>query len=68
MLEKNRNDNSLNVPPVAINNPDAIEVIRVWAAPGKLQEVSLRTFWQDPGGLGYYVSGYSKTCCKSVFK
>jgi len=60
MIEKNKNDNSLSAPPVAINNPDAIEVIRVWAVPGNLQEVSLKTFWQDPGAWGIMLVDIAK--------
>lgn len=41
----------LSPPPVA-NAAGAVEVLRVWAAPGGAQQVVLRTTWKDPGGWG----------------
>lgn len=52
MFGKRANENSLAVPPVANENRDAVEVLRVWAAPGNPQQVTLRTTWEDPGAWG----------------
>jgi hypothetical protein len=52
MFNRHVNKNSLEVPPVAIKNPDAVEVLRVWAAPGCEQQLTLRTTWKDPGAWG----------------
>ena len=40
------------MPPVANDNGDAVEVLRVWAAPGNPQQLILRTTWKDPGAWG----------------
>ena len=42
----------LEPPPVATSNPEAVEVLRVWAAPGDPQQLTLRTCWKDPGAWG----------------
>jgi hypothetical protein len=52
MFGKRTNANSLAVPPVANENRDAVEVLRVWAAPGNPQQVTLQTTWNDPGAWG----------------
>ena len=52
MFGKRTNENSLAVPPVANENRDAVEVLRVWAAPGNPQQLTLRTTWKDPGAWG----------------
>ena len=52
MFGKRTNENSLAVPPVANENRDAVEVLRVWVAPGNPQQLTLRTTWKDPGAWG----------------
>lgn len=52
MFGKRVEENSLAVPPVANDNPAAVEVLRVWAAPGEQQQVTLRTTWKDAGAWG----------------
>src|SRR4029453_118898 len=52
MFGKRANENSLAVPPVANENCDAVEVLRVWAVPGAPQQLTLRTPWKDPGAWG----------------
>jgi len=37
---------------MAISNPQAVEVLRVWAAPGQTQQLTLRTTWKDAGAWG----------------
>jgi hypothetical protein len=44
--------NSLQPPPIAKGNPKAVEVLRVWTAPGSPQQVTLQTTWEDPGTWG----------------
>ena len=44
--------NSLAVPPLAEKNPAAVEVLRVWAAPGSPQQLTLRTTWKNPIAWG----------------
>jgi len=52
MLGKGSNKNALEPPPIAQGNPQAVEVLRVWAAPGSPQQLSLRTTWKDEGAWG----------------
>jgi hypothetical protein len=42
----------LEPPPIATSNNDAIEVMRVWTAPGEAQFVTLRPTWDDCGAWG----------------
>jgi len=42
----------LELPPIASSNPQATEVLRVWASPGQPQQLTLRTTWKDPGSWG----------------
>lgn len=37
---------------MAQSNPESVEVLRVWAAPGSPQQLTLRTTWQDAGAWG----------------
>ena len=52
MSGKRKHVNNLNTPPLSTTNPEAIEILRVWTAPGTLQQLTLRTFWKDPGAWG----------------
>jgi len=45
------NKNTLDTPPIA-DETEATEVLRVWAAPGQAQQLTLRTTWKDPGAWG----------------
>lgn len=52
MFGKRSNQNALEPPPMAQSNPESVEVLRVWAAPGSPQQLTLRTTWQDAGAWG----------------
>ena len=52
MFGSRLNKNSLPIPPVANENPSAVEVLRVWAAPGSPQQLTLQITWNDPGAWG----------------
>jgi len=52
MLGKESQLNALKLPPIAETNPQAVEVLRVWAAPGSPQQLTLRTTWKDAGTWG----------------
>jgi len=51
-MESSPRSRALATPPLADANPDAIEVLRVWAAPGSPAQVILRTTWKDAGAWG----------------
>lgn len=46
------NQNALEPPPIAVEDSDAVEVLRVWAAPGRPQQLCLRTTWKAPTAWG----------------
>ena len=52
MFGKRKNANELDPPPQVQGDPDAREVMRVWASPGQPQTVTLLTTWNDPGAWG----------------
>ena len=52
MFRKRQNPNALEPPPIAQSNPDAVEVLRVWASPGQAQQVTLKPTWKDSGAWG----------------
>ena len=52
MWGKRPTQNTLEPPPIAQANANAVEVLRVWAAPGSPQQLALRTTWQDAGAWG----------------
>jgi hypothetical protein len=52
MFGKRKGTSELDPPPVARENPQASEVMRVWTAPGEGPQVTLRTTWEDPAAWG----------------
>lgn len=52
MFGKRKHTQELEPPPIATAKPEAIEVLRVWAAPDSPQQLTLRTTWKDPGAWG----------------
>jgi len=52
MFGKRSNPNALNVPPAAESDPAAVEVLRVWATPGKPQQLVLKPTWKDAAAWG----------------
>jgi Domain of unknown function (DUF5076) len=60
MFGKSSNQNSLALPPLAETNPAAVEVLRVWAAPGSPQQLTLRTTWKDPGAWGLLLADVAR--------
>ena len=60
MRGEHNNQNNLEVPPIAKANPDAVEVLRVWAAPGSPQQLSLCTTWTDPAAWGLLLADIAR--------
>jgi hypothetical protein len=46
-----QNKGSLQLPPIA-KDPSAIEILTVWAAPGKVQQFTIRSTYKDPAAWG----------------
>ena len=55
----------LELPPVARENPRAVEVLRVWAVPGEPQELVLKTTWKDPGAWGLVLVDIARHASKA---
>jgi len=52
MFGKRTNPNALPVPSAAEADRSAVEVLRVWAAPGRPQELVLKSTLKDPAAWG----------------
>jgi hypothetical protein len=52
LFGKKPEPNALELPQIAQNNPQAVEILRVWAVPGSPQQLTLRTTWKDAGAWG----------------
>jgi Domain of unknown function (DUF5076) len=57
---ENKPMRELEVPPIASSNSQAVEVLRVWAAPGQPQQLTLRTRWKDPGAWGLLLADVAR--------
>jgi hypothetical protein len=57
---KNKPTRELEVPPIASSNSQAVEVLRVWAAPGQPQQLTLRTTWKDAGAWGLLLADVAR--------
>jgi Domain of unknown function (DUF5076) len=55
----------LEVPPIASSNSQAVEVLRVWAAPGQPQQLTLRTTWKDAGAWGLLLADVARHAAKA---
>ena len=60
MFGKRKNSNELGTPPVADSNPDSVELLRVWAAPGAPQQLTINTCWEDPGAWGLMLADIAR--------
>jgi hypothetical protein len=50
----------LEPPPIASSNSQAVEILRVWAAPGQPQQLTLRTTWKDAGAWGLLLADIAR--------
>lgn len=57
---KKKPTRELEVPPIASSNSQAVEVLRVWAAPGQAQQLTLRTTWKDAGAWGLLLADVAR--------
>lgn len=60
MFGKRKQGSELDPPPIAGSNHEAVEVLRVWAAPGSPQQLTLRTCWKDPGAWGLLLADVAR--------
>ncbi|MGH7490021.1 MAG: DUF5076 domain-containing protein [Terriglobales bacterium] len=52
MFARQQNQNALDPPPIAQSDSSAVEVLRVWVAPGQSQQLTLKSTWKDSGAWG----------------
>jgi hypothetical protein len=57
---KKESTRELEVPPIASSNSQAVEVLRVWAAPGQPQQLTLRTTSKDAGAWGLLLADVAR--------
>ena len=57
---KKKSSRELEVPPIASSNSQAVEVLRVWAAPGQTQQLTLRTTRKDAGAWGLLLADVAR--------
>ena len=60
MFGRRQNNNELETPPVATRDKGAVEVLRAWAAPGKPQQLTLRTVWKEPAAWGLLLADVAR--------
>ena len=60
MFGRKKHQNELDAPPIAGANPEAVELLRVWAAPGAPQQLALRMVWSDPGAWGLLLADIAR--------
>jgi hypothetical protein len=65
MFGKRTPSNSLEAPPLAGQHPQAVEILRVWAAPGSPQQLSLRPVWKDAGAWGLLLVDVARHVAKA---
>src|SRR5947207_14836595 len=65
MWGKRPTQNTLEPPPIAQASANAVEVLRVWAAPGSPQQLTLRTTWKDAGAWGLMLVDIARHASKA---
>jgi hypothetical protein len=65
IMIKNEPPQELDLPPIARSNSQAVEVLRVWTAPGQPQQVVLKTTWRDAGAWGLLLADVARHAAKA---
>jgi len=52
VFAQNYSQRMLEPPPIARDDPAAIEILTVWAAPGKAQQFTIKSTYKDPAVWG----------------
>jgi Domain of unknown function (DUF5076) len=68
MFGKSQSQKQLPPPPIAEIESQAVEVLRVWAVPGKPQQLTLRTTWKDAGAWGLMLVDIARHAAKAYAK
>lgn len=67
-FREHKNKNNLEVPPIATQDRSAVEVLRVWAAPGSPQQLTLRTAWKNPAAWGLLLVDVARHAAQAYAK
>ncbi|MCC6785932.1 MAG: DUF5076 domain-containing protein [Planctomycetes bacterium] len=60
MFGSRKQSSELDPPPIAGSRGDAVEVLRVWAAPGSPQQLTLAYVRKDPGAWGLLLADVAR--------
>jgi len=63
--ENGNHRRELELPPIATDDPGAIEILRMWAASGTCQQVVLRAVWGDPAAWGLALVDIARHAAKA---
>jgi hypothetical protein len=67
MFGKRQTQNARELPPLAADSK-AVEVLRVWALPGRPQQLTLRTTWKDPAAWGLLLVDLARHAAQAYAK
>ena len=59
-IPKRKVTQDLSPPPLAATNPKAKEILRVWVAPDAGVQLTMHTYWEDPGAWGIMLVDLAK--------
>jgi hypothetical protein len=68
LFGKRSNRKELKLPPIAESDPEAAEILRVWATPKGSQQLTLRTTWRDAGAWGLLLVDIARHAAKAYEK
>ncbi len=52
LFAQNYSQRTLEPPPIAKADPASVEILTVWAVPGKAQQFTIKTTYKDPAAWG----------------
>ncbi len=58
-------ERELATPSIAESHPEAVEVLRVWAAPNQPQQLTLRVTWKNPGAWGLMLADIARHAARA---
>ena len=65
MKEQRRSERELEPPPIADQDPTAVEVLRVWATDDGPQQFSLESTWKEPEAWGLLLADLARHAARA---
>jgi len=65
VFEKKPKGDELKPPPIAFSSPQAREVLRVWFEPDSVNQIVLKTTWEDPAAWGLLLADLARHAAKA---